>query len=73
MEPFSSELATDLAAYLAAHSIADDYLVSAYSISVELVNAAPLLLLISLVFNSSASSEADRSTMVTGFRSACQL
>lgn len=55
MEPSSSELATDLAAYLAADSTAVDYPVSAYSISVELVNAAPLLLSISLVFNSDAS------------------
>lgn len=35
MEPSSSELATDLAAYLAADSIAVDYLVSAYSLEVE--------------------------------------
>lgn len=34
MEPSSSELATDLAAYLAADSIAVDYPVSAYSLEV---------------------------------------
>ena len=42
MEPSSSELATDLAAYLAADSIAVDYPVSAYSLEVESLVETPI-------------------------------